>query len=191
MVGALLVFMGLNSERIVEQNSQYLEVSTSQTARRLNDMFDASLESTRAMASVFEDSLEGPDVNPAEAVDVLTQSQFDQTFFVTTDGVAYNYDGRTADAADRHYYIEGMKGQSGVWGVHDALFQSRNVAAFYAPVRFHGEVVGVMVCGYLDETLTELMTTDLFGHPTPTYLVDPMGDVVAIGSSVARSRRIE
>ena len=55
MVGALLVFMGLNSERIVEQNSQYLEVSTSQTARRLNDMFDASLESTRAMASVFED----------------------------------------------------------------------------------------------------------------------------------------
>lgn len=117
MVGALLVFMGLNSERIVEQNSQYLEVSTSQTARRLNDMFDASLESTRAMASVFEDSLEGPDVNPAEAVDVLTQSQFGQTFFVTTDGVAYNYDGRTADAADRHYYIEGMKGQSGVWGV--------------------------------------------------------------------------
>ena len=67
------------------------------------------------MASVFEDSLEGPDVNPAEAVDVLTQSQFDQTFFVTTNGVAYNYDGRTADAADRHYYIEGMKGQSGVW----------------------------------------------------------------------------
>lgn len=112
MVGALLVFMGLNSERIVEQNSQYLEVSTSQTARRLNDMFDASLESTRAMASVFEDSLEGPDVNPAEAMDVFTQSQFDQTFFVTTDGVAYNYDGRTADAADRHYYIEGMKAKA-------------------------------------------------------------------------------
>ena len=60
MAGALLVFMGSNSERIVEQNSQYLEVSTSQTARRLNDMFDASLESTRAMASVIGGSLEGP-----------------------------------------------------------------------------------------------------------------------------------
>ena len=40
---ALLLFMAANTNRIYEQNARYLEGSTEQTARRINDLLSNSL----------------------------------------------------------------------------------------------------------------------------------------------------
>ena len=131
------------------------------------------------VASVYEDSLTSPAVDPIEAVATLDLAQFDDSFFVTPDGMAYNLDGRVDPANDRYYYIEGMKGESGTCFINNAVFDGQNIVAFFAPVKFEGEVVGVIVSVYQESTLTEVMTTNFSGEATPTYLCKPDGEIIA------------
>ena len=160
LIAALFLFINANTQRIVDQNTQYLETSAGQTARRVNDVFASSQSNIQDAASVYERSLTSGDVNPEEAVSIFDFSQFDHTFFITPDGEAYNRDGRTADAHDRIYYTEGIQGESGMCFIDNAIFDGQNVVAFYAPVHYNNEVVGVLVAVYREDTLTELMTTE-------------------------------
>ena len=184
VVLALVVFVNVNSQRIIEQNTQYLETSSGQTARRVNDVFESSLQSVQTAAAVYENTLRGAAVDPEEAVSTLDLSQFDHTFFIDRDGVAYNSDGRTASAIDREYYEEGILGKSGMCFIDNAIFDGQNVVAFYAPVRSNGQVVGVMTSVFREDSLTALMTTEFYDQPTPTYLCKPDGTIVASAASV-------
>ena len=184
LVIALLCFMTANTERIVAQNSQYLETSTGQTARRVDDTLSSSLRTIQTAAEIYETALTGPEVDPLEAVNVLDLSQFDHTFFIMPDGMAYNRDGRTAMATDRYYYTAGIQGESGICFIDNAIFDGQNVVAFFATVRYDGAVVGVMVSVYREDTLTSIMTTEFYGEPTPTYLCQPDGTIIAQAGSV-------
>lgn len=179
LIVALLLFVNANTDRIVAQNGKYLETSTGQTTRRVDDTFNTSLQVIQTAASIYEDSLTGAEVDPEEAVNVLDLSQFDHTFFIAPDGLAYNRDGRTAMATDRDYYVRGMAGESGVCFIDEAIFDGQNVVAFFAPVRYQGTVVGVMVSVYREDSLTEIMTTEFYGEATPTYLCMPDGTIIA------------
>ncbi len=183
IVIALIAFMNANTDRIVAQNSQYLESSTGQTARRVDDLFTSSLESTQTAAKIYEESLTSAEVDPTYAVTVFDFSQFDQAFFVMPDGQAYNRDGRTAMAADREYYTAGIRGESGICAISNTVFDWQNVVAFYAPVRYNNEIVGILVCAYREDTLAQFMTTGFFGENTPTFLCEPDGRVIAKSAS--------
>ncbi len=179
VVVALLVFMNVNSNRIISQNGEYLETSTGQTARRVNDLFDSSLRSVQMAASVYEESLASSQINPREAVSILNLTQFDDSFFITPDGTAYNRDDRTSSATDRYYFTEGMKGESGICFINNAIFDGQNIIAFFAPVNHGDSVIGVIVSAYQESTLTEFMTTSFSGEQTPTYLCKPDGEIIA------------
>ena len=179
VVVALLVFMNVNSNRIISQNGEYLETSTGQTARRVNDLFDSSLRSVQMAASVYEESLASSQINPREAVSILNLTQFDDSFFITPDGTAYNRDDRTSSATDRYYFTEGMKGESGICFINNAIFDGQNIIAFFAPVNHGDSVIGVIVSTYQESTLTEFMTTSFSGEQTPTYLCKPDGEIIA------------
>ena len=178
LIIALLLFMNANTQRIVAQNDHYLETSTGQTTRRVNDTFNTSLRVVQTAATVFESSLQSASVDPKAAVNILDLSQFDDSFFIMADGVAYHSDGREADAKDRYYYSAGMAGESGVCFIDNAIFDGQNIIAFFAPVHYQSEVVGVMVSVYREDSLTEIMTTEFYGQPTPTYLCMPDGTIV-------------
>lgn len=179
LIIALFIFMNVNTQRIVQQNGEYLESSTSQTARRVNDMLTSSLQSVQTAASIYESSLTSTDVNPEEAVNILNFSQLDHTFFITPDGVAYDHDGQTVLATDREYYTRGIQGKSGMCYINEAIFDGQNVVAFYCPVRYNNEIVGIMVSVYREDSLTDLMTTQFYGQATPTFLCEPDGTIIA------------
>ena len=179
LIGSLFLFTNANTDRIVAQNSQYLESSSGQTARRVDDVFTTSLRTVQTAASIYESTLTNGTVDPEEAVNVLDLSQFDHTFFITPDGIAYNRDGRTAEAFDRYYYTAGIAGESGMCFIDNAIFDGQNVVAFFAPVHYEGQVAGVMVSVYREDTLTDLMTTQFYGDSTPTYLCLPDGTIIS------------
>ncbi|MCI9129592.1 MAG: response regulator [Eggerthellaceae bacterium] len=179
VIAALFAFMGVNTERIVSQNGEYLETSTGQTARRVDDLFANSLRNVQSAASVYGNSLTGPNVDPMAAVNILDLSQFDHSFFITTEGMAYNRDGRVESALDRTYYDEGIKGNSGICFIDNAIFDGQNVLSFYAPVFYENEVVGIISCVYRESTLTDYMSTSFYDQQTPTYLCQPDGEIIA------------
>ncbi|WP_165045753.1 hybrid sensor histidine kinase/response regulator [Adlercreutzia sp. ZJ138] len=179
LVVALILFINVNAQRTINQTNEYLETSANQTARRINDVFDSSLNSLRGAAKICERAIKDDNVSIDDVVTDYAISQFDNTLFVDANGIANNGDGRTADASDRHYYKAGMRGESGICFISNALFDGRNVLVFYAPVYDGDKVIGVLVSLFHEETLVEVMSTEFYGQPTPTYLCTADGTVVA------------
>lgn len=186
---ALVVFMNVNTQRIIDQNTQYLDTSANQTVRRVNDTFASSLQSVQTAAVVYGDAISDEGFNPRTAATILDNAQFDHTFFIDAQGTAYNNDGTTADATDREYYIEGVQGKSGMCYVNDTIFDGQNSVVFYAPVVLNDEVVGIMASVLREESLTEVMTTEFYGQSTPTYLCERNGTMVAMAGSVKPDAR--
>ena len=57
-------------------------------------------------------------------------------------------------------------------------FSAGRVVGFYAPVRFEGEICGVLV-GFLNEhTVSNLLRTQLYGYAADTMLLDGNGTVL-------------
>lgn len=189
VVVALVVFMNVNTQRIIDQNTQYLETSTNQTVRRVNDTFSSSLQSVQTAAVVYGDAISDEGFNPRTAATILDNAQFDHTFFIDAQGTAYNNDGATADATDREYYIEGVQGKSGMCYVDSTIFDGQNAVVFYAPVVLDNEVIGIMASVLREESLTEVMTTEFYGQSTPTYLCERDGTMVAMSGSVKPDAR--
>lgn len=189
VVVALVVFMNVNTQRIIDQNTQYLETSTNQTVRRVNDTFSSSLQSVQTAAVVYGDAISDEGFNPRTAATILDNAQFDHTFFIDAQGTAYNNDGSTADATDREYYIEGVQGKSGMCYVDSTIFDGQNAVVFYAPVVLDNEVIGIMASVLREESLTEVMTTEFYGQSTPTYLCERDGTMVAMAGSVKPDAR--
>ncbi len=179
VVIALMLFMNINRDRIVEQNSSYLEGSTQQTARRIDDLLTNSLSSIRTAALVFENSLTSPEVDAAAATAMVNTTNFDYLIFTDVDGLSYNDQGTSGIATNREYYQRGMEGDAGICAVENASFDEHNVMVFYAPLYYQDNVVGVLSGVYREQTLSDFVTTYFFDEQTTTYLCASDGSIVA------------
>lgn len=182
VIAALLIFMNVNTERITSQNADYLEGTTEQTSRRVNDLLNNGLATVETAAKVYGQTLTSPSVDADTAVQMIDSTQFNYTFLITADGVAHNIDGRTEEVKDKEYYVKGMQGQSGICAVENAAFNEHRIIAFYAPILYQGMPVAVFACVYNEETMAQYMSTSFFGVQTATYLCDRDGNVLAKSS---------
>lgn len=176
---ALLLFMAANTNRIYEQNARYLEGSTEQTARRINDLLSTSLGIIESAATVYENNNNVTDQDPAEIAAGIDMASFDYTFFTTVEGEAYRNDGLIENVVDREYFILGMRGESGICAYASAAFGEENIMVFFSPVFHNGNVVGVMSGVYREDTLSTYMNTEFFGVETSTFLCSSDGMIVA------------
>ena len=176
---ALLLFMAANTNRIYEQNARYLEGSTEQTARRINDLLSTSLGIIESAATVYENNSNVTDQDPAEIAAGIDMASFDYTFFTTVEGEAYRNDGLIENVVDREYFILGMRGESGICAYASAAFGEENIMVFFSPVFHNGNVVGVMSGVYREDTLSTYMNTEFFGVETSTFLCSSDGMIVA------------
>ena len=64
VIAALLIFMNVNTERITQQNADYLEGTTEQTSRRVNDLLNNGLATDETAAQVYGQTLSSPSVGP-------------------------------------------------------------------------------------------------------------------------------
>lgn len=182
VIAALLIFMNVNTERITSQNADYLEGTTEQTSRRVNDLLNNGLATVETAAKVYGQTLTSPSVDADTAVQMIDSTQFNYTFLITADGVAHNIDGRTEEVKDKEYYVKGMQGQSGICAVENAAFNEHRIIAFYAPILYQGMPVAVFACVYNEKTMAQYMSTSFFGVQTATYLCDRDGNVLAKSS---------
>lgn len=136
VIAALLMFMNVNTERITQQNADYLEGTTEQTSRRVNDLLNNGLATVETAAKVYGQTLTSPSVDPDTAVQMINSTQFNYTFLITADGIGHNIDGRTEEVKDKEYYIKGMQGESGICAVENAAFNEHRIIAFYAPILY-------------------------------------------------------
>ena len=181
---AFFLFITMNNERISEQNAKYLQGSTEQSARRINEWMTDSQTEVKLLASMYESTLESvADIDVDSIKQLADYTKFDYTTISLAGGRTFDNTGKEGDASDREYYLQGMEGSSGVCATDHSLFYDDLSVIFYTPLYFQGEVVGVISGAYREGSMEEFLRTYIFDEQTNTYLVDRDGAVVAHSST--------
>ncbi len=180
IIFAFWEFTQENEQRVTKQNMEYIQDSTVQMAGQIDDVLSEGYDNIRIMSDFLSQSLDKPEVD-IELVRKITQdSVFDFIEFADEDGMDHNITGGVSDARDRQYYLDGIKGNTGLEVIFNSRATRETLLMFYSPVTFKEKIVGVLIGVYqADNKLAELLKTAYFGEPATLYLCMPDGRVVA------------
>ena len=169
-----------NSMRMAEQNKNYAADSASLLATQVDEELNNALSRISTYAYFTGEGLTEPTVSAKMLQEMVKNSQFDSVLFTDLEGTDYAPDGRTSDVTERDFYINGIKGENGISVIFDSHFFDEIMVNFYAPVRYNGEIIGVLRGAFLaEEYLQHMLTTTYFGEQADVYLCVPDGRVVA------------
>ncbi|MCH5257982.1 MAG: response regulator [Lachnospiraceae bacterium] len=169
-----------NSMRLEEQNRNYAADSARLTTARIDEELENALNLINTYAYFLEGSLKEPVISESVLGEMERNSLFDAMLFTDTNGKDYSSDGRTADSSERRFYMNGMEGKSGTSILYNSHFFNETTANFYVPVRYNGEIIGVLRGVFLAEKyLKDMLTTTYFGEEANVYLCMPDGRVIA------------
>lgn len=185
VIALFFAFSKQNHARILRQNQSYVEDNAKQTADRLDEMLQSALMSVQQMAYWYAQTLDAPQITPRDLQEMTEHSDFDYVRFADAQGINYAADGRTNNAADREYYLAGMEGDSGISVIMSSRITSETLINFYAPLRYKGQVFGVLRGVYLaDKRMKELLNTSFFGVPSATFLCARDGSIIACSEAL-------
>ena len=182
-VAILLIFQvysGENSCRIENQNATYAEDSARQKADRISNEFQNASNLVKVYAEFLGNNLSEPVITAGMLADMQNDGIFDGFRFAAADGTYLEANGNTSNVSDRLYYIDGMRGNSGIFATANSRITGMSVVAFYTPVRYEGEIIGVLLGVYSSsEYLRHILETTYFGEKVGVYLCDADGIVIA------------
>ncbi|MCI9360306.1 MAG: response regulator [Hungatella sp.] len=183
LIAVILLFRwytGQNSIRMEERNKNYALDSARLKTAQIDEELNNALDLINTYAYFLEESLTGQEVTIQTLKRMEENSLFDALIFTDSKGNDYAADGRIADVTDREFYVNGMKGISGLSIIFDPHFYDETMVCFYAPVRRQGEIMGVLRGAYLaEEHLQSMLSTTYFSQKAEVYLCMPDGRVIA------------
>lgn len=167
-----------NSKRIEKQNLNYSMDSAVQLSHRVGSEFNNALLRIKNYAYLFSTNQTSPVVTADILKGMEKNAKFDAIQYVSSEGTLLTSDGQTSNSRDQEYYKNGIKGESGMEIVCSRL-NNQNMAVFYAPIEYDGEVIGILLGLYIAEDyLRDMITTSYFGVPVDSYLCSGSGEVI-------------
>ena len=182
MLGFFAVMMLAHRENYARQMQmvdQYIRELSGRTSQHISDILADKRNAIVSIADLYGKSMDdSSQVNLKNLADLEQSSGFDWIRFVNTKGETYASDGKVANVIDRDYFIEGMRGSSGITYLRESRVSGECLIGFYAPIYYNDTICGVMV-GYLNEqTVSDILKTDLYGYPADTMLLSRNGAVL-------------
>ncbi len=169
-----------NRERIEERNKTYAADSAQIKADQIDKELSNALNRINTYSFFVGEGLSQPVVSDEMLKNIEDNSLFDAVMFADLEGTDHASDGRTADAGEREFYMKGIKGESDITIIFDPHFSEETMACFYAPLRFRGEIIGVLRGAFLaEEYLQNMLSTTYFGEEADVFLCTPEGRVIA------------
>ena len=191
ILALFLLFSRMNYNRILELNGNYVQDSATQTARELDSVLREASQSVEDMAYWYGQALAGPEVTVEQLQELTERTGFDYVRFTGLDGQNLTADNRSSDARDREYFQEGIQGKTGISVTMRSRITSETLVNFYTPLRYQGEIIGVLRGVYLaQERMRSLLASSFFGVDAATFLCTADGQVIA-GNEGATDARPE
>ncbi|MDE7331097.1 MAG: response regulator [Lachnospiraceae bacterium] len=183
MAAVVVVFIWYtmqNSSRMEERNKNYAADSARLKAVQIDEELNNALNTIKDHTYFVGEGLAEPEVTIPMLNEMEENSRFDTLMFTDLEGIDHASDGRTADVTDRDFYHNGIKGESGISVIFDPHILDEIMVCFYAPVRFEGEIIGVLRGVYLtEEYMKEMLSTTYFGEQADVFLCTADGRVIA------------
>lgn len=166
------IFVNTNKQRIVAQNTDYMEEATLQTAQRIDDVLLSAQNSLELIASLYGDVMgNSTEIDFKLLNQLANKAPFDYIDFVNADGIDINEKGETTDVSNRFYYSDGMQGNSGMDVVLDSRVINENLAVLYAPLRYQGKIIGVLTGHYREEQMRDIILQPTLEKKQVTFCV--------------------
>ena len=180
-----------NSKRMEKRNKNYAADSARLTALKIDEELKNALNLVNTYTYFIEESLTEPVITEQMLKELQENSRFDAFMFTDIDGIDHAFGGQAADVTERDFYINGMSGKSGISIVFDSYIFDETMACFYAPVRYKGEIFGVLRGAYTaEENLRDMLTTTYFGEEAGVFLCTPDGRIIASSNDTTYDEKI-
>lgn len=164
----------INAEQITNQMAEYIASTIANEIGYAKSSIKISAVSIAQ--TMTEDTLE----NPAEVIHpMISNTPFGGIEYIRADGMNVMNIGEPFDASDRVYYIEGIKGNTGIWNNYHPKTSKETLMNFYTPLIYDGKVSGV-ITGYIEATsqIAPIFETSLYNQPIHGLLVDENNMVI-------------
>lgn len=180
VISAAIQFNTSNRERIAHLNSSQVKDGTERLSKEVANMISDRLANIRILSEFYSKSLTSPEVDVGLLQEMTENSNFDFMEFTDAEGMDHNITGGVSDARDRQYYIDGMKGNTGLELIFESRATHETLLMFYTPVVFNDEPIGVMI-GVIQATgkIAELIKVSYYSKIAEVYLCDDKGDIIA------------
>lgn len=182
---SILIFMFKNRENISTNNREYLLDNTKQMATLVNDSLLNGLKNIQMLSRLTGKMLTSSTVDISALQRILDNSIFDFIEFTDKYGKNHNTTGGVSEAGDRQYYLNAMRGNSGIEVIFNSRATEETLLVFYSPVYYHGDVIGSLIGTYRETNhLDKLLTMDVFGYRAEAYLCDKEGIIIASNQGI-------
>lgn len=182
IVLAFYWYTAQNARRIEILNRDYAADSASQTAVRIDEEFENAQDQINTYTYFLGQSLKEPTVSIQMLREMEENSLFDAICFMDASGMNHTSDGRTSNAEGKNYFIQGMKGKSGIYVTFNSSFTDEIMIRFYSPVYYDGRITGILWGAYkAEEYLADMLATSYFGEVADAFLC--MSDQTIIADS--------
>lgn len=182
---SIIVFTIENRKNISNNNREYLLDNTGQMAVLVDDSLMHGIVNIQVLSSLAGELLTSPEIDVATLQRILDDSIFDFIEFTDQEGKNHNTTGGISEASDRRYYLEGMRGNSGVELIFNSRATKETLLVFYSPVYYRGEIIGLLLGAYKEtDQLNELLTMDVFGYRAEAYLCNEDGLIIASNQNI-------
>ena len=157
-----------NAEQVTNQMAEYI-------AGNIANEIEYGKSSIKLSAVTISQTMTSDTIdNPSEVImPMLENTPFESIEYIRPDGMNVMNIGEPFDASDRVYYIEGIKGNTGIWNNYHPKTSQETLMNFYTPLMYDGNISGV-ITGYIAATtqLSPLFETKLYGQDIYGILVD-------------------
>ncbi|MCM1368672.1 MAG: response regulator [Roseburia sp.] len=178
-----------NGNRIEKRNLNYAQDSASLTVKTLNSEFTNAQQRVKSYAHFLGRDYTEDDIDSEALSEIMSVTVFDAIRFIKSDGTNISFDPNDprTDSSDRDYYAKGMNGETGCTTVLQSNVTGKTTMVFYSAVEHEGEVIGVLLGLYNEDTyLKNMLKTTYFGEEAGVYLcikndgkADDVGKIIA------------
>lgn len=114
----------------------------------------------------------------------LTHSPFNALGFINKDGFNITHN-PPYNASNRPDFIEGMKGNSGIWINYKTMVLDEPAIDFYAPLYYDSQIVGVLAAGIGgDSTIKDLLNASYYKKNIIGFLYDEHYNIISSTSEI-------
>lgn len=167
-----------NRMRHIQQISGYIDELSNRTVMHVSDVLQDREEAIDSIAYLYGATLTSRDPDLRRLAELESCSSFDRIRFIDEQGMSYTSNGETVDCSDREYFERGILGESGIYTSLKSRFDGQRLIGFYSPVRYEGEICGVLL-GLLDQgSISDMLKTDLYGNSAVTMLITTDGCII-------------
>lgn len=182
---SIAAFTLVNRRNISNNNREYLTDNTIQMAVIVDDSLTHGLTNIQVLSSLAGELLTSPEIDVATLQRILDDSIFDFIEFTDLEGKNHNTTGGVSEAGDRRYYLDAMRGNSGVELIFNSRATNETLLAFYSPVYYRGGIIGSLLGAYrATGQLNALLTMDVFGFQAEAYLCSEDGRIIASNQNI-------